>query len=69
MVSAWSKVRGTTPVLNHEALDVLSNSPRINTQRAREELGYEPRPFSATIEDSYRFFADQGLIDLPEKKG
>ncbi len=69
LVSVWSRVRGTTPVLNHEALDVLSNSPRVNTRRAQEELGYAPRPFSQTIEDSYRFFADQGLIDLPEKKG
>ena len=69
LVSGWSKLRGTTPTLNHEALDVLNRSPRISTQRAQDELGYQPRTFLETIEDSYRFFADQGWVALPEKKG
>ena len=68
-VSGWSKLRGTTPVLNHEALDVLGQSPKVDTTRAKEKLGYTARPLAQTIEDSYRFFADQGLVDLPEKKG
>ena len=68
-VSGWSKLRGTTPVLNHEALDVLGQSPKVDTKRAKEKLGYTARPLAQTIEDSYRFFADQGLVDLPEKKG
>lgn len=68
-VSGWSKIRGTTPVLNHEALNVLEQSPRIDTTRARRELGYAPRPLSETIEDSYRFFADQGIIERSEQKG
>ncbi|MBT6432260.1 MAG: NAD-dependent epimerase/dehydratase family protein [Deltaproteobacteria bacterium] len=68
-VSGWSKLCGTTPVLNHEALNVLEQSPRIDTTRARTELGYAPRPLSETIEDSYRFFADHGIIERPEKKG
>lgn len=68
-VAGWSKLRGTTPVLNHEALNVLGQSPRIDTTRARTELGYTPRPLSETIEDSYRFFAEQGIINRTEQKG
>ena len=69
VISGWSKIRGTTPVLNHEALDLLNQSPKIDTTHARNVLGYKPRPITETIEDSYQFFAQQGMIEVTEKKG
>lgn len=65
----WAYLRGKQPMLNNEALNVLSKSPRLDISRARRVLGYNPRPLQETIHASYAFFAEQGLAALRDQKG
>jgi dihydroflavonol-4-reductase len=45
-----------------EAARMSTTNMMFSDQRAREELGYAPRPAVAAIEDSARWFADNGYV-------
>jgi dihydroflavonol-4-reductase len=38
-----------------------------NNQKAVEKLGLNPRPFDETVEDTYRWYADQGMMPSIKK--
>lgn len=57
-----ARLRGTEPVFTTESLDTLGTTVRFSNRRAREELGYEPRPTEKTVDDLVDFFAEAGML-------
>lgn len=52
---AWSKVCKTTPTLTPYALKTLFSNSNISSEKAKSELGYAPRPITATLADFVRW--------------
>jgi dihydroflavonol-4-reductase len=50
-----------TPV----SLQALRSNQHISHARLSQELGYQPRPFEQTIQDTLCWFAEQGMLELP----
>ena len=44
------------------AMEALTLRTRVSYEKARDELGYAPRPMSETIADTYQFFHRQGSM-------
>lgn len=49
-------------VLSKAALGPLFASPLVDISKARDELGYAPRPMATTAEDLVRFFTASGRL-------
>lgn len=45
------------PSLTPELASIWSTTFHVNDQRARRELGYDSRPFEATVDDTFRWVA------------
>jgi dihydroflavonol-4-reductase len=59
----WGKLSGHEPDVNSAAL-ALSRLPKHYTSdRARRELGYEPRPFRQSVEDAWAWFTAHGYAN------
>jgi dihydroflavonol-4-reductase len=46
----------------YEAVATLTLDPRCDDSRARDELGYSPRPLTESVTDTVRWMMDAGLI-------
>jgi dihydroflavonol-4-reductase len=44
------------------ALETLTASPFVDGSKARDELGYEPRPTEETVRDLLAFFVEHGIL-------
>jgi len=55
-------ITGGEPLYTPESLETLRRGVRLDNTKARQELGYDPRPSLETIRDVYRWFAAQGTI-------
>jgi nucleoside-diphosphate-sugar epimerase len=53
---------GREPDLTPDALALMANDPRIVSDKARRELGYEPAPLAAMIEDACAWLRREGLL-------
>jgi len=56
LVTTYSSLRGTKPLYTRDSLTMLCGHQKITSQRAAEELGYQPRPIRETIEDTFAWF-------------
>jgi dihydroflavonol-4-reductase len=52
----YSRLTGHAPIFTRYALDALGSNSNIRSERARQELGYHPRPAGQTIADAMRWF-------------
>ncbi len=60
---AWARVAGAEPILTPESIQVLATAnPRIDSGKARRDLGFEPRPLRTTLEDTYRWSREIGRL-------
>jgi dihydroflavonol-4-reductase len=51
-ISLYSKFSGTKPLYTSESLTIITEGNRmINNDKARAELGFDPRPLTETIKD------------------
>ncbi len=58
-----ARVAGTRPLYTHESLDRLVRSSRVvSHEKARRELGFDPRPLEETLADSYAWFRAAGAL-------
>lgn len=58
---AWDRSRGRRPRLTRDALAMLKASNRhVSSAKARNELGYDPRPTADSVRDACRWFGDRG---------
>jgi nucleoside-diphosphate-sugar epimerase len=53
---------GKEPDLTPDALALMLNEPRIETEKAERELGYRRVPLRAMLEDAHRWLAGEGLL-------
>jgi dihydroflavonol-4-reductase len=50
------------PLFTTYSIDVLYSNCEMTCAKARRELGYEPRPFLETVEDTVRWFRQTGRL-------
>ena len=56
--------RGRRPLFTPMAVRVMADgNRRISNAKAREELGLKPRPLLETVNDTYRWFNEHGMLD------
>lgn len=59
---ATAAITRTEPKFTFASLHALASNPQISSAKARQELGFDPRPLSQTIADTYDWFRQQGVI-------
>ncbi len=60
----YSAVTNTQPLYTYQSLDILVNSPsNISNEKARRELGYEPRPLEQTLRDTFDWYRENNFIN------
>ncbi len=60
---AMSKVNGKQPLYTTMSLRALLDNKNVSHEKAERELGYKPRPFRDTLEDTLRWFKENGKLD------
>ncbi|NLG26545.1 MAG: NAD-dependent epimerase/dehydratase family protein [Chloroflexi bacterium] len=60
---AWARLRGQRATFTSVMARSLQGNRHISSDKARRELGYEPRALEATLEDTLSWFAARGLIE------
>jgi dihydroflavonol-4-reductase len=62
-MEGYSKMTGTRPLYTSMSLKALNSNKNISYAKAARELGYRPRPFRETIEDTLTWFKEIGKLD------
>ncbi len=58
----WGAVRKREPAFSKASLRALRHHQQVDGAKAGEELGYEPRPFRETVEDTLTWFQEAGQV-------
>lgn len=59
----WSKVSGEKPLFTKQSLDILQMGNRhIRNDKARKELGYNPRPLAESLKDTISWLRENNYI-------
>jgi len=62
-LKAYARLRSVEPLYTAESLDIIKHSHRmISNDKARNELGYDPRPLEETIHDTLEWFKNNGYL-------
>jgi dihydroflavonol-4-reductase len=62
-IKIYSLLTKTTPLYTNQSLDILVNSPvNISNEKARKELGYEPRQLEHTLRDTFDWYKENNFI-------
>lgn len=56
---AWSRLTGVEPVVCRDALRMSTKQMFFSSDKARRELGYDPRPAVEALADAVRWFSDR----------
>ncbi len=60
---AWARFSGSKPLYTKESVEILKTAhPNISCKKARDELGYHPRPFEETLSDTIRWFKENNYL-------
>jgi dihydroflavonol-4-reductase len=60
---AWARVSGNKPLYTKESIEILKTAhPDISSKKARNELGYESRPFEDTLRDTIEWFKENNYL-------
>lgn len=54
---------GEEPEVTPELISIVTAHPRIVSDKAERELGYQPTSLRKMLEESYRFLVQEGLIE------
>ncbi len=57
-----ARLTGKRPLYTGAAIKALAGNRNISHAKATRELGYNPRPFTETILDTLKWFADNGYL-------
>ena len=60
--TAIAFLTGKEPDLTPDALALMLNEPRIETEKAECELGYRRVPLRTMLEDTHQWLAAEGLL-------
>jgi dihydroflavonol-4-reductase len=58
----WYLTTKNEPLFTRESLAALRANRTYLHDKAARELGYAPRPFTQTVADTYRWFAEEGRL-------
>lgn len=62
-LKAYSRATGAPPLYTYESIMALKHSNRnYSHEKARQELGYHPRPLEESIRDIYEWYRDNGML-------
>ncbi len=62
-IKGWSAITGQEPLYTFDSLRTLREvNTMISTEKARTELGYEPRDLEVTVRDTMEWFRQNGYI-------
>ena len=67
-VALAASIGKTEPLYTSESLHALRNHRYISHGKAARELGYNPRPLSDTLRDTFAWFGEQGYLE-PGSRG
>jgi len=60
----YSSVTNKQPLYTYQSLDILVNSPvNVSYAKAKNELGYEPRPLDQTLRDTFDWYEENNFIN------
>ncbi len=59
---SWAAITGKEPEITPEGVEVAIARARVISRRVEQELGYQPAPLKAIIEDSWRWLVAEGLV-------
>ena len=57
-----SKITKETPLFTNESLETLKEYRFVNCNKAKTEIGFQPRPFDVTLHDTYDWFKANNKI-------
>lgn len=63
LMTGWARLTGETPLYTRDSLAALKANKVMSHARASRELGYEPRPFKASMADTLAFYNKQKQYD------
>ncbi|MFV1986570.1 MAG: NAD-dependent epimerase/dehydratase family protein [Gemmatimonadota bacterium] len=64
IVQGWARMTGGAPLYTRQSLDALSASSRdVRHDRAREALGFDPRPLETTLRETFEWYGAMGWLD------
>jgi len=66
LASAYYRLIGRRPVFTAYSIDVLRSNSKVNSARAREELGFTTRPWQESVRDQVEWFRAEGI--LPKRR-
>ena len=61
-LSAWAKLTRQAPLYTAPSLRALTEHRACSSAKAGAELGFAPRPLAQTIDDTFAFYAQAGLL-------
>jgi dihydroflavonol-4-reductase len=62
VMALQARLTNQRPLYTNVSLEALNSNPHISHAKAAQELGYQPRPFRQTIEDTLAWFAESRYI-------
>lgn len=63
LIKVWSKISGKPPVFTKEIIITLKEGNlRISSEKAKKELGFQPRNFEQTLEEVIHYFKEEGQL-------
>lgn len=62
LAGAVARAIGRRPLFTSASLHALRHHQLVSHDKATRELGYRPRPLRTTVEDTYAWFREVGLI-------
>lgn len=60
LAEGWARLSGTTPPVTVDSLRMAGKFMHFSSAKARQALGYQPRPARHAIEDAVAWFRDNG---------
>jgi len=64
VMARLAQINGSQPIYTVAMLNALRSNRQISHARATKDLGYAPRPFEQTLNDTLDWFAEQGRDHL-----
>ncbi|MCK6531260.1 NAD-dependent epimerase/dehydratase family protein [Myxococcota bacterium] len=68
-VTAWCRMTGRRPLYTSQSLRMVQEHRHVSRARAEAELGYRPRPLRETLEATFAWFREAGMLDAAPQGG
>ncbi len=67
-ISAFDRLSGRQPLYTAMSVRSLQYHRNVSHAKASRELGYQPRPFRQTLEDTLKWFDQAGMLSLQPQR-